>query len=64
MDIGDFLHWKGGQAWKRLPREVGESPRLGVLKHKQLGHFVRWFSGNGDTQSKVGLDEPGGVFQP
>lgn len=56
---GRFPHWKGGQAWKRLPREVGQSPSLGVLKHKQLGHFVMWF-----TWPKVGLDELGGVFQP
>lgn len=60
---GNFLHWKGGQAWRRLPREVGESPCLEGLKHKQLGHFVMWFGGNGGTGSKVGLDELGGVFQ-
>lgn len=61
---GKFLHWKGGQAWKRLPRELGEEPSLEVLKHKQLGHFVMWLSGNGGTWSKVGLDELGGLFQP
>lgn len=62
--LGKFSHWKGGQAWKRLPREVGESPCLEMLKHNKLGHFVMWFSGNGGTQSKAGLDELGGLFQP
>lgn len=41
-----------------------ESPSLEMLKHKKLEHFVKWFRGNGRTQSKVGLDELGGLFQP
>ncbi|KAK4823687.1 hypothetical protein QYF61_005753 [Mycteria americana] len=51
--------------WKRLPREVVESPSLEVFKGRLVRCLGTWCSGGlGSVRFTVGLDDLKGLFQP
>lgn len=62
LGIRKYLY-SGGvvKHWTRLLSEVWSNHSLGIHK---MWHFQRWFSGHAGIQSKVGLDDFGGLFQP